>query len=154
MSKRALSPVVATTLLLVVTLVIAGTMGVIAVQSVSLQEPKHVAIGVSANAATDRITFTNRAGDSLDVESLDIDIRVNGEPLAYQPPVPFFSADGFHAGPTGPFNSASDPTWRVGEQASVELAETNVPLLEPGNEVVIRIVQNGTLVAEIETTAR
>ncbi len=112
MSKRALSPVVATVLLLAVTLVVAGTFGAIAVHSVSLREPKRAVIGVSATATTDRITFTHRAGDSLDVEALDIEIRVNGEPLAYQPPVPFFSADGFHAGPTGPFNSASDP--RVG----------------------------------------
>lgn len=154
MSKRALSPAVATTLLLVVTLVVAGSIGVIAMHSVSLREPKQVTIGVSANAATDEMTFTNRAGEALDVESLDIEIRVNGEPLANQPPVPFFSADGFRAGPTGPFNSASDPTWHVGERASVTLAETNAPLLEPGDEVVVRIVDDETLVAEVETTAR
>lgn len=153
MSNRALSPVVATLLLLVVTLVLAGTIGAFAVRSLSIQEPEHVAIDVSADAATDRLIFTHRAGDSLDVESLDIEIRVNDEPLASQPPVPFFSANGFRAGPTGPFNSATNSTWDAGEVASFELAGTNAPLLEPGDEIDVRIVAGGTLVAEIETTA-
>ncbi|KZN25157.1 type IV pilin [Haladaptatus sp. R4] len=154
MSKRAVSPVVGVVLLLVVTLVIGGTIGAVAVHSMSVREPKHAVIGVSATAATNRIAFTHRAGDSLDVDSIEIEVRVNGEPLAHQPPVPFFSADGFRAGPTGPFNSASDPTWHVGETASFTLAETNAPLLERGDEVTVRIVENGTLVNEIEATAR
>lgn len=154
MSNRALSPVVAVVFLLVVTLVLAGTIGAVSIRSVSLHEPKQVAIDLTADAATNRLTFAHRAGESLDVESIDLEIRVNGEPLASQPPVPFFSADGFHAGPTGPFNSASDSTWRSGEVATLELAGTNAPLLEPGDEVVVRIVENGALVAEIETAVQ
>jgi flagellin-like protein len=153
-SNRALSPVIATVLLLVVTLVLAGTIGAVAVHSVSFHEPKQVAIGVSADAATDRLTFTHRAGESLDVEDISVEIRVNGEPLASQPPVPFFSADGFRAGPTGPFNSAADSTWEGGEVATLELAGTNAPLLEPGDEVVARVVEKETLIAEIETTVQ
>ncbi len=154
MSNRALSPVVAIVFLLVVTLVLAGTIGAVSIRSVSLHEPKQVAIDLTADAATNRLTFAHRAGESLDVENIDLEIRVNGEPLASQPPVPFFSADGFHAGPTGPFNSASDSTWRSGEVATLELAGTNAPLLEPGDEVVVRIVENGALVAEIETAVQ
>ncbi|EFW93645.1 hypothetical protein ZOD2009_00840 [Haladaptatus paucihalophilus DX253] len=154
MSNRALSPVVATVLLLVVTLVVAGTIGAVAVHSLSLEAPEHAAIGVSASATTNRVTFTHRAGESLDVDELDIEISVNGEPLKEQPPVPFFSADGFRAGPTGPFNSAADSTWSAGEVASLELAGTNAPLLESGDEIDVRIVENETLIAEIETTVR
>jgi archaeal type IV pilus assembly protein PilA len=153
-SNRALSPVVATVLLLVVTLVLAGTIGAVSVRSVSLHEPKQVAIDLSADAMTNRLTFTHRAGESLNVEDIDLGIRVNEEPLGSQSPVPFFSAEGFHAGPTGPFNSAADSTWSGGEVTTLELAETNMPSLEPGDEVVVRIAENGALVAEIETTVR
>ncbi len=153
MSNRALSPVVATVLLVVVTLVLAGTIGTVALQSTSLREPKQVAIDVSANATTDRLTFVHQAGDSLTVESLSIRIQVNGTPLDHQPPVPFFSAEGFQSGPTGPFNSATNETWSVGETASIELAGTNAPLVEPGDSVVVRIATNGIPIAEVRATA-
>ncbi|WP_435155847.1 archaellin/type IV pilin N-terminal domain-containing protein [Haladaptatus sp. DFWS20] len=63
MPNRALSPVVATVLLIVVTLVLAGTIGAVTVESTTLREPTYVAIDVSADAATDRLTFVHQAGD-------------------------------------------------------------------------------------------
>ncbi|WP_458207306.1 type IV pilin [Haladaptatus sp. NG-SE-30] len=153
MSNRALSPIVGTVLLVVVTLVSAGTIGTVAMDSPSLREPKQAVIDVSADADADRLTFVHRAGDSLSVETLVIHIRVNGTPLEHQPPVPFFSASGFRPGPTGPFNSATNEMWSTGETASVELAGTNEPLLEPGNRIVVRISADGNPVAEVTTTA-
>ncbi|WP_266079270.1 type IV pilin [Haladaptatus caseinilyticus] len=153
MSNRALSPVVATVLLLVVTLVLAGTIGAVTVQSTSFREPTRVAIDVSADAAADRLTFVHQAGDSLTVQTLSIRIRVNGTPLEHQPPVPFFSAKGFRSGPTGPFNSATNETWSPGETASFEVAGTNAPLFEAGDEIVVQIAVRKTIVVEVETTA-
>ncbi|WP_049969265.1 type IV pilin [Haladaptatus cibarius] len=153
MSNRALSPVVATVLLLLVTLVLAGTIGAVTVQSTSLQEPTYAVVDVSADAATNRLTFVHRAGDSLAVESLSVHVLVDGTPLKHQPPVPFFSAHGFQSGPTGPFNSATNETWDAGETASLGIAGTNAPLLETGDRVVVRIAVDDTVVTEVETTA-
>ncbi|GAA0223360.1 type IV pilin [Haladaptatus pallidirubidus] len=99
------------------------------------------------------MTFVHRAGDSLAVESLSVHILVDGTPLEQQPPIPFFSARGFQPGPTGAFNSATNETWDAGETASLGVAGTNAPLFETGDRVVVRIVVDGTVVTEIETTA-
>ncbi|WP_227353114.1 type IV pilin [Haladaptatus salinisoli] len=154
MSNRALSPVVATVLLIVVTLVLAGTVGTVALESATLREPTQVAVDVSADADADRLTFVHRAGDPLSVDGLAVRVSVNGTPLERQPPIPFFSAAGFRPGPTGPFNSATNSSWSVGETASVELAGTNAPLFEPGDTVVVRISADGVLVVGVETIAR
>lgn len=153
MSSRALSPVAGTVLLLVVTLILAGTLGTAALESAALREPTHAAISVTADAETDRLTFVHRAGDPLSVEDLVVRVEVDGTALAHQPPVPFFSATGFHPGPTGPFNSATNATWGPGGTASLELAGTNDPLLDSGDRVVVRLSLDGHLVAEVTTRA-
>ena len=79
----------------------------------------------------DRLVLTHRAGEPVDVRRLDVVVRVDGDPLRHQPPVPFFSARGFRPGPTGPFNAAADPMWEVGERASIRLASTNRPRSVP-----------------------
>jgi len=104
----------------------------------------------SMSASGDRITLVHRAGDPLDVRAVDVRIRVDGDPLDRQPPVPFFSAPGFRAGPTGPFNSAADPTWSAGEAASLRIAATNEPVPEPGSTVEVAVVVDGVRVAALD----
>ena len=80
-------------------------------------------------------------------------VTVDDEPLAHQPPVPFVGAPGFRASPTGPFNAASDPTWRVGERAGVRLASTNEPVLQEGSVVRVTLEVDGQSVATAVTVA-
>ena len=159
MSPRALSPVVGTVLLTLATVVAAGAVGVVALDtaaptvssSAAVSQPVVVDLRVDADA--DRLTFVHRGGEPLDVRKLTLRIEVDGTPLSEQPPVPFFSAGGFRPGPTGPFNSASDSRWEVGETASVAIAGTNDPELAPGVRVVARIAIDGVTVAEVSATA-
>jgi hypothetical protein len=90
---------------------------------------------------------------AVDGETLTL-THTHGDPLQHQPPVPFFSASGFDPGPTGPFNSASDPEWTVGESASLTLAGTNSPTIEPGSTVRVELYQDDTRIVTTETTAR
>ena len=109
---------------------------------------------LSASATADgRIHLLHEGGDSLDVRELRLELRVDGEELALQPPVPFFSAEGFKSGPTGPFNPAADPTWQAGESASVEIAGTNRPAVTDGSRIAIEVYAGGAPVAKLETTA-
>ncbi len=148
-SGRAIAPV-AGVLLLAITVVLAG--GVVTVALGAPAEPVEPAptTSLSLSAIDDRITVTHRGGDALNASELDVRVSVDGEPLARQPPVPFFSAAGFRPGPTGAFNAASDDDWRVGESASFRVAGTNDPVLEPGRTVVVDISADGRPVATLE----
>ena len=84
---------------------------------------------------------------------LDVVVRVDGAPLRHQPPVPFFSARGFRPGPTGPFNAAADPTWAVGERASIRLASTNRPRVRAGARVTVTLRYDGQQLATLTATA-
>ena len=99
-----------------------------------------------------RVANLAGGGDSIDAASLELRVRIGGEPLERQPPVPFFSAHGFESGPTGPFNSAKTGQWRAGEAASFRIAETNAPTPSAGDTVTIRIIVDGHSVARLETT--
>jgi len=101
----------------------------------------------------DRLVLTHRAGEPVDVRRLDVVVRVDGDPLRHQPPVPFFSAQGFRPGPTGPFNAAADPTWEVGERASVRLASTNRPQVVAGARVTVTLRYDGQRLVVISATA-
>ena len=109
---------------------------------------------VSLSVDDETLTLTHNHGDPLDMRSLRMVVSVNGEPLQHQPPVPFFSASGFDPGPTGPFNSASDSEWTVGESASLTLAGTNSPTIKPGSTVRVELYQDDTRIVTSETTAR
>jgi hypothetical protein len=99
--------------------------------------------GATLSVDGDRLVFTHRAGDPLDVRRLDVTVRVDGTPLRHQPPVPFFSARGFRPGPTGAFNVAADPTWEAGERASIRLASTNRPRIVAGARVTVELRYGG-----------
>jgi len=101
----------------------------------------------------DRITLTNRGGNAVDVGRLTVRVRVDGTPLTHQPPVPFFSARGFHSGPTGPFNAGADPTWEPGERASFRLASTNRPSVGAGDRVTVELRRDGRHLVTLSVTA-
>ena len=149
-ADRAIAPV-AGVLLLAITVLLAG--GVVTVALGAPADPVEPAptASLSLSATGDRVTVTHRGGDALDASELDVRVSVDGEPLARQPPVPFFSAAGFRPGPTGAFNAASDGDWRVGGSASFRVAGTNDPVLEPGRTVAVEISVDGRPVATLET---
>lgn len=145
-SDRAVAPV-GIALLVGLAVVLAG---VVASATVVSPEPVSTA-SLSISAAGDRITLIHRGGDPLNARTLRIVVTVEGVELDHQPPIPFFSADGFHPGPTGPFNSAADPTWTAGETASFRVAGTNAPTLAAGDEIAIAIYAGDRRIASLTT---
>jgi FlaG/FlaF family flagellin (archaellin) len=146
---RAIAPV-AGVLLLAITVVLAGGVVTVTLGAAEPVEPAPMA-SLSLSATDDRITVAHRGGDALNASELGIRVSVDGEPLARQPPVPFFSAAGFHPGPTGAFNAASGDEWLPGASASFRVAGTNDPTLKPGRTVVVEVSVDGRPVAELET---
>lgn len=148
-----MSPVVAAPLLVGITVVLAGVVGVLALDHgpPEYREPRVLSAEASADG---EVALTLDSGPAIDVSAVDLKVSVEGDPLDHQPPVPFFSATGFHPGPTGPFNSATDPGWEAGERASFQVAGTNSPSLEAGDTVEIEVVQDDSRIALIETTVQ
>lgn len=146
--------VVGIALLVAVTVLTATVVGATVFGTATTDDPTPtVSLSGSADATRDRIALTHRGGDTLNVSRLRLEITVDGEPLARQPPVPFFAATGFESGPTGPFNTATDSTWRAGETAAVRLAGTNSPELTEGARVRVRVYSDGVRLATVEATA-
>ncbi|WP_049908613.1 MULTISPECIES: type IV pilin N-terminal domain-containing protein [Halorubrum] len=139
---------VAGVLLIAITVVLAG--GVATATLDAPTEPAPSAV-LSLSATDDRVSIYHRGGDPIDVAAATVRVRVDGEPLDEQPPVPFFSAAGFRPGPTGPFNAASDDAWRAGDTATFRVAGTNDPTLAPGRTVTVEIAVDGQPVASLET---
>ena len=109
-------------------------------------------IAVSLELDDDTIAVTHEAGPDLRVSRVRLVVAVGGTPLDHQPPVPFFAAQGFRAGPTGPFNVASDGVWAAGETGSMRVASTNSPDLEAGRTVSVAVYLNDEQVAEVRGT--
>jgi len=148
--RRATVPVVGTLLLVVVTVLLAVTLSTAVLGGASTAEPSATtAVDLSVEGAT--ITLTHTQGEPLDVETLSMKIAVDGEPLDEQPPVPFFAASGFESGPTGAFNPAGSTELAVGESASLTVAETNTPTIEPGSTVTVTLYDGETPLFESET---
>lgn len=146
-----MSAAVGVPILVGVTVVLAAVVGVMALGFTPPGASETVAL--SADATTDgRIEVTHRSGAPINVTDVSLRIEVGGEPLAHQPPVPFFSATGFAPGPTGAFNDAGDTVLEAGERASLEVAGTNDPALTEGTTVRIRFVRGETQIAVVETT--
>lgn len=149
-SSRGSAPI-GVVLLVAIAVVLAA--GVAAATIDTPAEPAPTA-SLSLTADGDRIELLHRAGDPIPVDELTVRVSVDDEPLARQPPVPFFSASGFRPGPTGPFNAASDDVWRPGQSASFAVAGTNDPTLEPGRTVTVRLFVRDQPVAALDTTVR
>ncbi len=110
-------------------------------------------LALTADASADRITVTHQGGDALNVTALRVRVSVDGTSLSTQPPVPFFAAAGFRSGPTGPFNSGANPTWTAGERATVRIASTNSPSIDPGDVVRVVLATDAGTVATLEARA-
>lgn len=151
-TTRATSPIAGTVVLLALTVFFALAMGAAVPNSIQSVEPTSTAtIDLSVEGST--LVFRHDYGEPLAVDQLSIQIAVDGEPLDEQPPVPFFAAHGFESGPTGPFNSASDNEWRVGETASVTVAGTNRPTIESESTVSVRIATGNGAVIQMTAAA-
>lgn len=154
MSTRALSSVVGVVLLLAVAVLTAAAVGVTALGAAPPDDsPTRAAFDLRADADADRLTLVHRGGDTVAVSDLRVRVRIDGHPLAHQPPVPFFAATGFESGPTGPFNTAADADWGAGERASLRLAGTNEPEMEPGSQVTVELYLDGQKLVELTATA-
>jgi flagellin-like protein len=153
-STRALSSVLGVVLLVAVTVLTAAAVGVTTFGAAPTGgDPTRAAFELRAEAEADRLTLVHQGGHTVAVSDLRVRVRIDGRPLAHQPPVPFFAATGFESGPTGPFNTAADDDWQAGERASVRLASTNDPPLEPGSRVTVELFLDGRKLAELETVA-
>ncbi len=152
--RRATSAVVAVVLLALVTVLAAAAVGAATMTNVP-EEPAPMAdFRLEVEAATDRIAIRHVSGDVLNVTDLQIRVHVAGEPLARQPPVPFFASRGFRSGPTGPFNPAGGTTWRAGERGTLRLASTNSPGIDSGDRVSVLVLSDRGTVASLRATAR
>lgn len=149
---RASSPVVGVLLLVAITVICATTVGLAASATPPDPAPT-VAVGVAVDPGAERITLTHRGGDPIDVGETALRVEIDGTELVHQPPVPFFAAEGFQSGPTGPFNTASPDRWRSGQSGSITLAGSNRPRIEPGSTVTVDIVGEDRVIATAETTA-
>ncbi len=154
MSTRALGSVVGVVLLLAVAVLTAAAVGLTALGAAPPDDgPTRATFDLRVDADADRLTLVHRGGDTVAVSDLRVRVRIDGRPLAHQPPVPFFAATGFESGPTGPFNTAADGDWQAGERTSLRLAGTNDPALDPGSQVSVALYLGERKLAELETTA-
>jgi len=151
---RGVSAPLGVALLVATTAVTAAVVaGALASPAPGVDDPPRAAFELDADAGTDAIALVHAGGDPVDPGRLRLRIRIDGTPVAHQPPVPFFSARGFHAGPTGPFNRRWNGSWRVGVRAAVRLAGTNTGV-EPGDRVRVRLYAGDHLLADLVATAR
>lgn len=139
-------------MLLGLVVVLAASLGIVLVDVGETAGPT-APVALDLVVTGDTFRFTHEHGEPLDVRTLTMTVEVDGEPLAEQPPIPFFSAAGFSPGPTGPFNTAADPEWNVGETASFTVAGTNAPEINPGSTISVRLHRDGMTVLTVETTA-
>ena len=154
--RRAVAPAVGVVLLVALTVALAAVVGVASLGTAG-DVPRGrspSALSLSVEAGPDRLTLVHRAGAPLDARRLVLRVSVSGTPLRHQPRVPFFAARGFRAGPTGPFNVAADPRWSAGETASLRLASTNAPGIDPGDRVTVRVAVGDRRVATLSARAR
>ena len=149
---RAVSPVVGVVCLLAVTVVAGAAVGTVV--TVSPPDPAPSAT-VSITATADgEVTLVHRGGRPLDVDSLRVELAVDGEPLRHQPPVPFVGATGYRGAPSGAFNAAADGTWTAGERTTLRLAATNAPALRSGARLTVELRTDEVPVVRAETTVQ
>jgi FlaG/FlaF family flagellin (archaellin) len=149
---RAFAPIAAVCLLLLVVVLGGGFAAIVTSAADPIDPAPTASLSVTVEGST--VTLSHEGGDPIDVSDVRISVRVDGEALSEQPPVPFFSASGFEPGPTGAFNSAGTTTLSAGDRASFSIAGTNDPVPTPGATVEVRIDAGSTPVVRLSTTAR
>jgi flagellin-like protein len=147
------SPVLGVVLLVLVTVTAAAAVGATFASTPAEPTPM-TELRLTVDADDDRLALRHVTGDALNVSNLRLRIHVDGEPLAHQPPVPFFAATGFRSGPTGPFNPAGGTSWRAGQRGTLRLASTNSPDIDPGDHVRVQVLADHGTVASLQATAR
>lgn len=150
--SRASASLLGVVLLVGVTVLLAVGLTVAATGFSPRAPAEQVAIEVSATAGSGEVTIEHVAGPPIDVRRLVVRVEIDGEPLANQPPVPFYASAGFNGFPTGPFNPAADPAWTVGETASFRIAGTNDPPLTRGATLTVTLIRSDLPVGRASTT--
>lgn len=150
MSNRGLAPVIGVIALVAVTVILAGTVWMFTAAMVPIGTLPTAVFEGSILVEHREITLRHVRGDELQMEAVDLVVHVEGEPLAHQPPVPFFAATGFDSGPTGPFNPAATNIWSAGEVGTFRLASTNDPIPSFHDSVTVRIDYEGEPIATTE----
>lgn len=153
-ADRGVSPVLGVVLLVGLTVCIAAVLGTVMFGQAAAVDGPAPRATFSVDAAGDRISVVHEGGDAVTVGPLRVEVTVDGEPLAHQPPVPFFAATGFEGGPTGPFNPSSEGNWTAGERASFRVAGTNAPALEPDAALTVELFHGETRIASLTTEVR
>lgn len=151
MSARGLAPVVGILLLLVLVTAVAGAVVAVVPGGMTAAPEGPAAIELDVVSAGDdwALVLHHAGGAPVDLEAAELVVSVDGVPLANQPPVPFFNVEGFHPGPTGPFNVASDDTWRAGESGAITVrSASNSPDIGPDSLVTVAVHVDGRPVAE------
>ncbi len=151
---RAASPVVGTVLLVGVVVALSVAAGAAITATDRPTTPPAASLALAVDPSVDQIAITHEGGEPLAVSEIELTVAVDGQPLAEQPPVPFFAARGFASGPTGAFNVAGSTTLRAGETASLRLAATNEPRIGPGATVTVTVATDRAVIAELKATAR
>lgn len=152
-SDRGVSPVIGAVTLVLIAVLLAGVIGTSVVGTATLSSLAEPPVVLSATATDNgTVELTHEGGRAIDLEQVDLRMAVDGQPLSEQPPVPFFSTSGFAPGPSGPFNSASDNEWSVGETGAVRIAGSNAPAVEAGSTISVTVRDRGRTVAGVETT--
>lgn len=141
-------------LLLGITVILSAVIGAFAFGLPMPTMERPVLLSVSATADDGRIEVVHEGGPSIDLRDVTMRIEVDGTPLEHQPPIPFFSATGFVPGPTGPFNSATDPVFEIGERASLSVAGTNSPSMASGVTLTVELFRDEARIAMAETRVR
>lgn len=154
MRQRAIAPVLGAALLVVIVVGLAGILAITLPSVGFATEPSYTVLSASADADTNEIVLRHNGGPPIDVREIEVAVSVDGQPLARQPPVPYFATAGFVGAPTGPFNQAADPVWQTGQRVSFRIAGTNDPTLHRGDRVTIALYRDGVRVAATDTTAR
>jgi flagellin-like protein len=151
MPERGASTVPATVLLIAVTIALAGGLAAASGQVHALGDAACTDAPVAVALAVDgpQLRLTHLAGPPIPLADTVATITVDGRPLRYQPPLPFFAARGFHAAPTGAFNSGSDGILSVGSQARLRIAGTNDPLPQRGATVRLVLRADGCTVLDV-----
>ncbi|PSP66002.1 type IV pilin [Halobacteriales archaeon QS_1_69_70] len=151
MPDRAAAPVIGVVLLVALAAVTAAGVGALAAVDPPAETPS---AAFTATAAPDgTIAVTHRGGDAIKPAQLHVRISVDGRRLAAQPPVPFFAAEGFVSGPTGPFNRGHAGRWTAGETASLRVASTNRPPVRADATVTVELYVSGRRLATLRATA-
>jgi FlaG/FlaF family flagellin (archaellin) len=149
---RGVSSVIGVALLALVTVILA--LSVVVIATADSPEPMPSArFSSDVSAADQQITIHHDGGDPISSGAIDLRITVDGEPLGHQPPVPFFAAEGFVSGPTGPINPAGSDEWTAGSTATLQVATTNEPQITAGATVKITIATQHGIIYEETVTA-